>query len=312
MDTMNLDQTLMDQNLFDTQLGDAEAAEKISRPSLSYWKDAFRRFKENKAATLAFLLLVAILLMAIFAPMVSPYEYQEQDYMAVNQAPSAAHWFGTDDLGRDIFVRCWEGARVSLFIAFVIAFLNSTIGILYGGIAGYLGRGVDNIMMRFCEIIAAIPQMLWVILLILAMKPGIWPVIIAISATGWISMARLFRGQVFQLKEMEYVMASQSMGGSNLWIITKHLVPNAMSPIIANLAFIIPRAIFAEAFLSYIGLGLPLPMASWGTLASDGASKIMIFPYQLFFPALLISLTMLSFNVMGDGLRDALDPRLRQ
>lgn len=301
-----------DESYFETELASEDSSERMSRPSISYWKDAYRRYTSNKIATVAFVLLLIIILMAIFAPMFSKYTYQEQDYSAVNQWPSAEHIFGTDDLGRDIFVRCWEGARVSLFIAFVVAILNSTIGILYGGIAGYLGKGVDNLMMRVCEIIAAIPQMLWVILLILVMEPGILPVIVAISATGWISMARLFRGQVLQLKEMEFVMASKSLGASNIWIILKHLVPNSMSPIISNMAFVIPGAIFAEAFLSYIGLGLPLPMASWGTLASDGAAKIFIFPYQLFFPALLISLTMLSFNIMGDGLRDSLDPRLRQ
>lgn len=296
---------------FESKVASVDDAEIISRPSISYWKDALRRFKSNKIATIAFMLFVMIVLFAVFAPLFSQYSYQEQDYLSVNNKPSGDHFFGTDDLGRDIFVRCWEGARVSLFIAFVIAILNSTLGIIYGGIAGFIGGKVDNVMMRICEIIAAIPQMLWVILLILVMKPGVLPVIIAISATGWISMARLFRGQVLQIKEMEFVMASKMLGGSNFWIILKHLVPNSMSPIIANMAFVIPKAIFAEAFLSYIGLGLPLPMASWGTLASDGAAKIFIYPYQLFFPALLISLTMLSFNVMGDGLRDSLDPRLR-
>lgn len=303
---------IIDQGLFDSEIACGDDAEQLARPSISYWEDAFRRFKSNKIAAVAFVLLMIILAFAILAPMFSQYSYQEQDYLAVNQTPSKDHLFGTDDLGRDIFVRSWEGARVSLFIAFIIAILNSTFGIIYGGIAGFLGGRIDNFMMRICEIIAAIPQMLWVILLILIMKPGVLPVIIAISATGWISMARLFRGQVLQIKEMEFVMSSKMLGGSNLWIISKHLVPNSMSPIIANMAFVIPRAIFAEAFLSYIGLGLPLPMASWGTLASDGAAKIFIYPYQLFFPALLISLTMLSFNVMGDGLRDALDPRLRQ
>lgn len=305
----------MEQNFsseyFEPKRADISDAEALSRPPVSYWKDAFRRFRSNKMSVVAFFLLVMMIILAIVGPLLSPYSYQEQDYTAVNEAPSSTHVFGTDDLGRDIFVRCWEGARVSLFIALIIAVLNSTIGILYGGIAGFFGGKVDNIMMRICEIIAAIPQMLWVILLILVMKPGVFPVIIAISATGWISTARLFRGQVFQIKEMEFVMASQLLGGHHFWIILKHLVPNAMSPIIANLAFVIPRAIFAEAFLSYIGLGLPLPMASWGTLASDGAAMIFIYPYQLFFPALLISITMLSFNIMGDGLRDALDPRLR-
>ena len=244
--------------------------------------------------------------------MASPYTYDEQDLFAINQGPSSEHWFGTDELGRDIFVRCWEGARVSLLIAFVVAVLNGTIGILYGGIAGYFGGLADNVMMRFCELIASIPQMLWVVLLILIMRPGIFPIIIAIAATGWIGTARLFRGQVFSLKESEFVMASRTMGAGSIWIILKHLLPNAMSPIIISMANVIPGAIFSEAFLSYIGLGVPLPTASWGILASDGANKLLSYPYQLFFPSLLICITMLCFNLMGDGLRDALDPRMRQ
>jgi len=307
-----MDYTTIDRSLFDREVSEPGEAEKITRPSLSYWKDAYRRFKENHVARIASILMVVIIVMSVFAPMFSPYEYDEQNYFAINERPSKEHWFGTDELGRDIFTRCWVGARVSLFIAFVVAIVNSTLGIIYGGIAGYSGGMTDIVMMRICEFIAAIPQMLWVILLILILRPGIMPVIIAISATGWISMARLFRGQVFQIKETEFVMASKIMGANNLWIIFKHLVPNAISPIITNMAFVIPRAIFTEAFLSYIGLGLPLPMASWGVLASDGASKILVYPYQLFFPALLICLTMLSFNIIGDGLRDALDPRLRK
>ncbi|HXL04369.1 MAG TPA: ABC transporter permease [Bacillota bacterium] len=307
-----MEYTAIDRSLFDREVSKPGEAEKITRPSLSYWKDAYRRFKENYVARIASILMIVIIMMSIFAPMISPYEYDEQNYLAINERPSKEHWFGTDELGRDIFTRCWVGARVSLFIAFVVAIVNSTLGIIYGGIAGYTGGMTDIIMMRICEFIAAIPQMLWVILLILILRPGIMPVIIAISATGWISMARLFRGQVFQIKETEFVMASRIMGANNLWIIFKHLVPNAISPIITNMAFVIPNAIFTEAFLSYIGLGLPLPMASWGVLASDGASKILVYPYQLFFPALLICLTMLSFNIIGDGLRDALDPRLRK
>jgi len=307
-----MEYTAIDRSLFDREVSKPGEAEKITRPSLSYWKDAYRRFKENYVARIASILMIVIIMMSIFAPMISPYEYDEQNYLAINERPSKEHWFGTDELGRDIFTRCWVGARVSLFIAFVVAIVNSTLGIIYGGIAGYTGGMTDIIMMRICEFIAAIPQMLWVILLILILRPGIMPVIIAISATGWISMASLFRGQVFQIKETEFVMASRIMGANNLWIIFKHLVPNAISPIITNMAFVIPNAIFTEAFLSYIGLGLPLPMASWGVLASDGASKILVYPYQLFFPALLICLTMLSFNIIGDGLRDALDPRLRK
>ncbi len=286
-------------------------SEKINRPSLSYWKDAIRRYKTNRVAAVAMVLLIFIILMAVFVPIFSRYNYYEQDYSVINNRPSAEHLFGTDELGRDIWVRCWEGARISLFIAFIAAIINGTVGILYGGFSGYLGGTADNLMMRFAEFIVAVPQMLWVILLILVMKPGIGPIIIAISATGWVFMARIFRGQVLQIKEMEFVLASRTLGARSFWIIVKHLLPNAMSPILTNMAFTIPKAIFAEAFLSYIGLGLPLPMASWGVLASDGAAKILVYPYQLAFPALLISLTMLSFNVMGDGLRDALDPKLR-
>jgi len=298
--------------MFTSDPGAGRDAEKLTRPSVTYWKDAYRRFRKNKIASAAALLLAVIILCAVIVPLVSRYAYDQIDFTAVNNPPNAKHWFGTDDLGRDLFVRCWEGARVSLFIGVLVALLNGTIGILYGGVSGYFGRATDNIMMRICELIAAIPQMLWVVLLILVMRPGVLPVIVAVSATGWISMARLFRGQVFQLKEMEFVIASRALGGSGMWIIFKHLMPNAMSPILTNMAFSIPTAIFAEAFLSYIGLGLPMPMASWGVLASDGANRLLTHPYQLFFPALLISLSMLCFNIVGDALRDALDPRLRQ
>ena len=307
IDLRNLDDTLFEKD--DSAYADAD---KLNRPSVTYWSDAWRRFRGNKVAMVSAVILVLVIFMAVFQPMASPYTYDEQDLFAINQGPSSEHWFGTDELGRDIFVRCWEGARVSLLIAFVVAVLNGTIGILYGGIAGYFGGLADNVMMRFCELIASIPQMLWVVLLILIMRPGIFPIIIAIAATGWIGTARLFRGQVFSLKESEFVMASRTMGAGSIWIILKHLLPNAMSPIIISMANVIPGAIFSEAFLSYIGLGVPLPTASWGILASDGANKLLSYPYQLFFPALLICITMLCFNLMGDGLRDALDPRMRQ
>ncbi len=287
-------------------------ADKMTRPSLSYWSDAWRRFKANPVAMVSAILLLIVILMAIFQPIFSRYAYDEQDPFCTNQGPSMEHLFGTDDLGRDIFTRCWMGARVSLLIAFIVAVLNGTIGILYGGISGYFGGVADNLMMRFCELVASIPQMLWVVLLVLVMKPGVFPIIIAIAATGWIGMARLFRGQVFALKESEFVMASRTMGAGSLWIIMKHLLPNSMSPIIISMANVIPGAIFSESFLSYIGLGIPLPLASWGTLASDGANQLLTYPYQLIFPALLICITMLCFNLMGDGLRDALDPRMRQ
>lgn len=312
METKEMELQNLEDSLFEKDDSAHVNADKMSRPSLTYWSDAWRRFKGNKVAMVSAVILILIIGMAIFQPMFSKYTYDQQDWFAINQSPSADHWFGTDELGRDIFVRCWEGARVSLMIAFVVAILNGTIGILYGGIAGYFGGVADNLMMRFCELIASIPQMLWVVLLILIMKPGVFPIILAIAVTGWIGMARLFRGQVFSLKESEFVMASRTMGAGSLHIIMKHLLPNAMSPIIISMANVIPGAIFSEAFLSYIGLGVPLPTASWGVLASDGANKLLSYPYQLLFPSLLICITMLCFNLMGDGLRDALDPRMRQ
>ncbi len=260
-------------------------------------------------ASVAVLLLIT--LMAIFAPMLSPYDYATQDIFAVNKGPSAEHWFGTDTLGRDIFTRCWIGARVSLTIALVATIINVLIGILYGGVSGYFGGKVDLIMMRGVEIIYTIPDLLWVILLMVIMGSGLNTIIIAIAITGWGSMARLVRGQILQMKSSEYVMASQTLGGRFSHIIAKHMIPNIMGPIIIDLTFSIPSAIFTEATLSYLGMGIPVPLASWGTLANDGAKMLQLYPYQLFFPALLISLTMLSFNLLGDGLRDAFDPKLR-
>lgn len=244
METKEMELQNLEDSLFEKDDSAHVNADKMSRPSLTYWSDAWRRFKGNKVAMVSAVVLILIIGMAIVQPMVSKYTYDQQDWFAINQGPSAEHWFGTDELGRDIFVRCWEGARVSLMIAFIVAVLNGTIGILYGGIAGYFGGVADNLMMRFCELIASIPQMLWVVLLILIMKPGVFPIILAIAATGWIGMARLFRGQVFSLKESEFVMASRTMGAGSLHIIMKHLLPNAMSPIIISMANVIPSAIF--------------------------------------------------------------------
>lgn len=293
------------------QLPVDSAAIANQRPSTTFWKDAWRRLKKNRVAMASIVVLLLIVITAIVAPMVSPYDYATQDIFAVNKGPSAEHWFGTDTLGRDIFTRCWIGARVSLTIALVATVINVLIGVLYGGISGYFGGKVDLIMMRGVEIIYTIPDLLWVIILMVVMGSGLNTIIIAIAITGWGSMARLVRGQILQMKSSEYVMASRTLGGHFRHIITKHMIPNIMGPIIIDLTFSIPSAIFTEATLSYLGMGIPVPLASWGTLANDGAKMLQLFPYQLFFPALLISLTMLSFNLLGDGLRDAFDPKLR-
>ena len=302
----------LNKEMFEIIGKDKASYDKIVRPSLTYWSDAWRRLKENKLAIISLIILIAVVAMAFIGPKLKPYEYDYQDYAVINKEPDAEHWFGTDELGRDIFVRCWEGAKVSLFVALVSTIINVTIGILYGGIAGYLGGRTDLIMMRFIEIIYSIPELLWVILLMVVLGQGLDTIIIAISITGWGGMARLVRGQVLQLKQMEFVLAAKTLGADTSRIITKHLIPNTMGPILINLNFQVPGAIFTEAMLSYIGLGIPEPLASWGTLAQRGTRMLLIHPYQLFFPALLISITMLAFNILGDGLRDSLDPKLRK
>jgi oligopeptide transport system permease protein len=222
------------------------------------------------------------------------------------------YWLGTDEFGRDIWTRLWEGARVSFFIALTSVLFSVIIGIVYGGIAGYKGGKLDTLMMRIIEILMTVPDLLYIILLLTVMKPGLKPIIIVLSCTSWMGTARLIRGEVMRLKHSEYVMAAQALGADTKRIIFKHLIPNAMGPLLVNMTMMVPSMIFAEAFLSFIGLGMPAPFASWGVLANQGANVFRQFPHQLIIPAVVISLTMLSFNLLGDGLRDALDPRLRK
>jgi len=250
--------------------------------------------------------------MAIFGPYMRPFDYAHQDLFNTNKPFSKVHWFGTDYLGRDLFVRVWMGARVSLFIGVTIAFLDAVIGVTYGGIAGYFGGQVDNIMMRIVDILYGIPYLILVILLMVVMGQGLWTIITAMVMTGWVGMARIVRGQVLQLKEQEFVLAAKTLGASPGRIILRHLIPNALGPIIVSMTFDVPNAIFSEAFLSYIGLGIRAPLASWGTLANDATQVLLMYPMQLFIPGFFISVTMLAFNMLGDGLRDALDPRLRR
>ncbi|AMA73669.1 ABC transporter permease [Aneurinibacillus thermoaerophilus] len=288
-------------------------AEKIERPSVSYWADVWRRLKMNKLAMIGLLMIIALVIMAIIGPMISGYTYYKQDFSIKNMRPSAEHWFGTDSSGRDIFTRVWYGARISLFIGVMAAFIDFVIGVLYGGISGLKGGRIDNIMMRIAEVLYGIPYLLMVILLMVVMGQGLWTIIIAMTITGWIPMARLVRGQVLQLKEQEYVQAAMVLGADTKWILRKHMIPNMMGPILVNVTLTVPTAIFAEATLSFLGLGIPAPQASWGTMVNDALVSLLVGNvYQLFIPGFFISLTMFAFNVLGDGLRDALDPRMRK
>jgi len=285
---------------------------KVVRPSLSYWQDVWIRIRKNKLAMGGLIFIILITLAAIFGPMLSRYNYTTQDLSMADMGPSAAHWFGTDKFGRDLFVRVLVGARISLTIGFVASALSIFIGVLYGGISGYCGGTVDNIMMRIVEAIYAIPMTIYVILIMIVLKPGLESIIIALTISFWITMARIVRGQIMSLKEQEFVLAAKTIGASPLRIILKHLIPNCMGQIIVTLTLSVPDAIFQEAFLSFIGLGISPPLASWGSLASDALGGFQLYPYQLWFPALAICFTMLAFNLLGDGLTYALDPKMRK
>lgn len=287
-------------------------AEKISRPSLTYWQDAWRRLKRNPTAMIGLVVIIMLFTIAIVGPWLTSITYSDQDLQNTNTGPTAKHWFGTDAHGRDLYIRVLYGARISLLVAVVATVVNFMIGVLYGGISGYLGGRVDNILMRIVDIINTIPLTLYAIILMVVIGGGLKSIMITLGTVYWVGMARIVRGQVLSLKEQEYVLAARTLGASTWRILVRHLIPNAMGPIIVTATMLIPSAIFTEAFLSFIGLGVSAPMASWGSLANDALGGLRSYPYQLFFPSAAICVTMLAFNFLGDGLRDALDPRLRK
>ncbi len=302
----------LDAGMF-TRVGvNEQQSEMLMRPSISYWKDAIRRLKKNKVAMASLFLLIFIILMCIFAPYVYPHKYSEQNIAITNQGPTAEHIFGLDDLGRDIFARIWVGGRVSLTIGLVGALVSLVVGVLYGGISAYFGGLVDDIMMRILEILVGIPYMVVVIIVSVFLDKGMTSLMIALCITSWTGLARLVRGQILQLKESEYIMAANVLGTPTFKVITRHLVPNTLSIIIINTTFTIPGFIFSEAFLSFLGMGIQPPLTSWGAMASLGQQQMAYYPHELIFPAVAISVTMLAFNLLGDGLRDAFDPKLRQ
>lgn len=310
-----MEELSLDKELFTPLTDEEKKVDVVVRPSISYWKDAWMRLKSNKVALASLCIVVLIILSAIIVPMCSKYDYATNNLSMTNLKPSGEHLFGTDQLGRDIFVRVFMGARYSLTIAIVAAFINLVIGVLYGGIAGYFGGKVDAILMRIVDVIYSIPLTIYVIIFMAILnKPGsggsgLGTIILALSISYWIGMARIVRGDVLQLKQQEFVLASKALGASDFRILIRHLIPNCIGSIMVTLTLLIPEAVFTEAFLSFIGLGLIPPKASLGTLANEAMKAIYTYPWQLLFPAVMICLIILSFNLFGDGLNDALDPK---
>ena len=284
----------------------------IAIESKTFFQSVKAEFKKNKRAVVGLIILTIVVLMAILGPVFSPYSYEEQNMALRNAGPSAQHIFGTDKMGRDIFVRILYGARISLGVGAVAAFVNLIIGTLYGGIAGYVGGKTDMIMMRVVDIIYSVPSMLYIVLIMLWLGAGVGSIILGISITCWIGMARIVRAEVKSLREQEFTMAAFVLGASSKRILIKHLLVNAMGPIIVNITLQVPQAIFTEAWLSFLGVGISAPKASWGTLCEAARELILVYPMQTVYPLVAICLTIISFNFVGEGLERALDPKRKR
>lgn len=284
-------------------------SEYIAAESLTYFADVWRRLTKNKLTVFGLIVLAIVIVFAIFGPIISGYTYDGQDMEFRNAMPSLQHFFGTDKFGRDIFTRVCYGARISLTIGFSAALINLVIGTVYGGIAGYVGGKVDLYMMRLVDILYAIPSTMYVILIMVVLGANMYSVLVGICISSWVSMARMVRSQVLTLKQQEFAMAAKVLGASRSRILFKHLIVNSMGPIIVNFTFMVPSAIFTEAYLSFIGVGISAPMASWGTLAQDARPLLDSYPIQMVWPVAAICITMFALNFVGDGLTEALDPK---
>lgn len=330
-----------DPKLFERASRPEEDQNEVLDTGLTFWRDAWIQFRRNKAALVGLIVIGLIILLAIFGPYFNSYGSDEQNMSRSNLPPKMPllekvswlgmdgtdsrgvdqyevkgidenFWFGTDELGRDLWTRVWEGSRISLYIAFLAAGIDLIIGVIYGSVSAYYGGRVDNIMQRILEVLMGIPELILIILLIMLLQPGILSITLAMIITGWVGMARIVRGQVLKLKNQEFVLASRALGAKDNRLLLKHLIPNTMGPIIITTMFTVPVAIFTEAFLSFIGLGLQPPIASLGTLVNDGFKLLRIYPHLMVISSVVISLIMISFNIVGDGLRDALDPRMKR
>lgn len=275
----------------------------------SLWQDAFRRLRRNRMALLGFIYLLLMFTLALLAPWISPFAYDEMDLMLGASAPDGVHWLGTDDLGRDMLTRILYGARVSLAVGLLASLVSMVIGVSYGAVSGYIGGRVDGVMMRGLEVLYAMPFTFFVIILMVLFGRNIYLMFVALGAIQWLPMARIVRGQVVSLKNMEYIEAARTIGVGHASIIWNHIVPNTLGPVIIYVTLTVPVVILEEAFLSFLGLGVQEPMSSWGTLINDGVGGMEPYPWMLMYPCLTLMLTLLALNFLGDGLQEALDPK---
>lgn len=275
----------------------------------SLTQDAIASLRKNKMAMAGLYVLVFMVVIALLTPWIAPYSYEEQNLDLGAVAPSAAHWLGTDVLGRDQLTRIMYGSRISLMVGFIATAVALTIGVLWGAVAGFLGGRVDAIMMRIVDALYALPFTIFIILLTVIFGSSMLLLFLAIGAVEWLTMARIVRGQVLTIKRQEFVEAAISMGLSPWRIISRHLIPNVLGPVIVYTTLTIPSVILLESFLSFLGLGIQPPASSWGSLISGGVETMEEYPWLLIFPGLVLTITLFSLNFLGDGLRDALDPR---
>lgn len=298
-----------------TSAGVLSAPQQIPR-SASLWNDAWRRLKKNKVAVIALVYTLLVCLVAILANYLAPYSYKDpvgDPNQFSTLLPSLKFPFGTDQLSRDLLSRCIHGAQMSMSVGIVTALSSLILGLIYGGISGYVGGRLDSFLMRIVDVLFSFPSLLLIILIqSMIGQRGLLGIYLALTIVGWVSTARLVRGQVLQVKEMVYVEAARSIGSRGTMTILRHIFPNILGPLIVTLTFNIPNNILAESFLSFLGLGVPPPYASWGSLARDGYQALQTYPHLIFFPSVLIFLVVLAFNLLGDGLRDALDPKMKR
>lgn len=276
----------------------------------SPWHDAFRRLRRNRLAMLGLMVLLVFVLAAILAPWIAPFAFDKTNLPYGARPPTRTHLLGTDELGRDLFARTLYGARISFAVGILATLVSLTIGVTYGSVAGYAGGRLDHLMMRIVDILYGLPFMFFVIILMVIFGRNILNLFVALGAVQWLTMARIVRGQVLSLKVREFVLSAQAMGATPLRLLVRHVLPNAVGPIVVYATLTVPAVMLEEAFLSFLGLGVQPPMASWGSLASDGAAAMETYPWLILFPGMALTVTLLSLNFLGDGLRDALDPQI--